>query len=92
MKPRGIPLLFSFLLAISVGNANAETFRTGHLYVSDYGLSTLDRYQYTYDETLNFITGFMAAVLAEVRPTRIFRATRIIPSKRAFTARQTIWR
>ena len=38
--------------------AKADTIRTGMLYVADYGTSELDRYQYTYDITLNTITGF----------------------------------
>jgi hypothetical protein len=49
------------MLIVLAGNgtlARADTIKTGFLYVSDYGLSTLDRYQYTYDETTNSITGF----------------------------------
>jgi hypothetical protein len=33
---------------------------TGFVYVTDYGKSELDRYQYTYDQTLNKITGVTA--------------------------------
>ena len=36
---------------------HADVINTGFLYVSDYGLSELDRYQYTYDQTTNTITG-----------------------------------
>ncbi len=38
------------------GAAQADIIRTGNLYVSDYGLSVMDRYQYTYDQTTNVIT------------------------------------
>jgi hypothetical protein len=49
------------LMAMLAGggiSAWADTIRTGFLYVSDYGLGTLDRYQYTFDETTHSITGF----------------------------------
>ncbi len=40
----------------SVPLARADVIHTGMLYVADYGKSVLDRYQYTYDQTLNSIT------------------------------------
>ena len=40
----------------SVPQARADVIHTGMLYVADYGKSVLDRYQYTYDQTLNTIT------------------------------------
>lgn len=36
--------------------AHADTTTTGLVYVSDYGKSVLDRYQYTYNQTINKIT------------------------------------
>ncbi len=48
------------LLVGGAVQARADTIKTGYLYVSDYGLSELDRYKYTYNQTLNTITGFTA--------------------------------
>lgn len=61
MKPS--PLLtvtLQVLLLGSIVEARADMITTGQLYVGDYGKSVLDRYQYTYDETLNTITSITA--------------------------------
>ncbi len=50
----------TLLVMLACGSilARADVMKSGFLYVSDYGLSTLDRYQYTLDETIQSITGF----------------------------------
>ena len=35
----------------------ADTIQTGYLFASDYGRSELDRFQYTYNQTTNKMTG-----------------------------------
>ena len=62
-KAKILPLItlglgLSFLSLAPV--THADEINTGFLYVSDYGLSELDRYQYTYDQTTNAITGIQA--------------------------------
>ncbi|HEY3838372.1 MAG TPA: hypothetical protein VGL72_17455 [Bryobacteraceae bacterium] len=42
-------------MSLFTSTAWPDTIQTGHLYVSDYGLGTLDRYQYSLDETTNTI-------------------------------------
>jgi hypothetical protein len=54
-----LPLLL-FILAGNGTLACGGTIATGYLFVSDYGLSELDRYQYTLDETTNTITSITA--------------------------------
>ena len=55
-----------FTLGVGVGLASlaaiaqADTTTQGLLYVTDYGKSMLDRYQYTYDQTTNKITAVTA--------------------------------
>jgi len=44
------------LLPGGIRQAKGDTIATGQLYVADYGKSVLDRYQYTFDETLGTIT------------------------------------
>ena len=55
---RNLILVSASLIAFpgSVPQARADVINTGMLYVADYGKSVLDRYQYTYDQTLNSIT------------------------------------
>jgi hypothetical protein len=55
-------ILASVALALLPGitrPAHANTIITGQLFVADYGLSVLDRYQYTFDETLDTITSII---------------------------------
>src|SRR5580700_7079622 len=54
-------ILASTAVALLCGGsftAKADAIITGQLYVADYGLSELDRYQYTFDQTTDTITGF----------------------------------
>ncbi|MEI7767000.1 MAG: PEP-CTERM sorting domain-containing protein [Phycisphaerae bacterium] len=48
-----LSVLGTFLLAPL---ARADLVRDGYLYVSDYGLSQMERYKYTYNKTTNTIT------------------------------------
>jgi hypothetical protein len=56
--PRSLLLVIILLaiLPLSTRLARADLTTTGQLYVADYGKSVLDRYQYTFDETLGAIT------------------------------------
>ncbi len=40
----------------AIAPAHADVIKTGSMFVADYGLSQLDRYQYTYNQTTNAIT------------------------------------
>lgn len=51
-----ITLAGTIALATASLPARADTVRLGYLYVSDYGLSVMDRYQYVYNQTQNMIT------------------------------------
>ncbi len=55
---RNLILVSASLIALagSVPLASADVIHTGMLFVADYGKSVLDRYQYTYDQSLNSIT------------------------------------
>jgi hypothetical protein len=51
-----LPVILLTILPLSTRLAHADLITTGQLYVADYGKSVLDRYQYTFDETLGAIT------------------------------------
>jgi hypothetical protein len=62
MRPqpsRILPALAAAAL-LAASPARADIIKTGYLFASDYGLSQLDRYQYTYDQTTNTITNISA--------------------------------
>jgi len=56
-------ILMSMLLGLLPAGENrlarADTIIVGNLYVADYGLSVLDRYQYSFDLTIGSITSIM---------------------------------
>jgi sugar lactone lactonase YvrE len=51
-----ITLAGAIAIATAPLPAHADTVRLGYLYVSDYGLSVMERYQYVYNQTQNMIT------------------------------------
>ena len=60
---------------------HADTNVTGVLYVSDYGKSVLDRYQYTYNQTTNTITGITAYGIGNNTSNAFFLGSSSAPIK-----------
>jgi hypothetical protein len=69
-------LKFNYLISLCIAalatSAQADVIKTGFLYVSDYGKSELDRYQYTYDQTTNQITAITPYGYGNVTTTAKF--------------------